>query len=379
LEFLESRVHIISFDVPFPPDYGGVIDVFYKIRWLHKMGVRVVLHCFAYGRKPSPFLEELCEQVYYYKRRTGLRSIFSWIPYTVLSRRSKELENNLLKDDAPILFEVLHSCFLLDDKRFSRRRRVFRHSNIEHHYYRQLSGSERSVFRKLYLNIEALKLKKFELTLQHADAILAVNRKDTEYFAARFPAVKCSFVPSFHPYEEVEIAEGRGNYILFHGNLGISENYESALWLIDNVFSDIVFDVVIAGKAPPAFLLRRAAAHKNIKVIADPSGQKMDELIAGAHIHCLHTHQPTGLKLKLLHVLFRGRFIITNRQMIDGTGLHDNSSLIVTGTSNEFVSQINRCFNLEFTAESVQERKEVVLPFRNQENITSVIEAIKGS
>ncbi len=27
-----EHIHLISFDVPFPADYGGVIDVFYKIK-----------------------------------------------------------------------------------------------------------------------------------------------------------------------------------------------------------------------------------------------------------------------------------------------------------------------------------------------------------
>ncbi len=32
---------------------------------------------------------------------------------------------------------------------------------------------------------------------------------------------------------------GKGNYILYHGNLSVSENYNAALWLIENVFSKI--------------------------------------------------------------------------------------------------------------------------------------------
>ncbi len=31
---VEQHLHIISFDVPAPPDYGGVIDVYYKAKAL---------------------------------------------------------------------------------------------------------------------------------------------------------------------------------------------------------------------------------------------------------------------------------------------------------------------------------------------------------
>ena len=43
-----KKLHLISFDVPFPANYGGVIDVFHKINSLHKIGVKVILHCFQY-------------------------------------------------------------------------------------------------------------------------------------------------------------------------------------------------------------------------------------------------------------------------------------------------------------------------------------------
>ena len=48
---MDKHLHIISFDVPWPADYGGVIDVFYKVKALHDIGVKVHLHCFTYGRQ----------------------------------------------------------------------------------------------------------------------------------------------------------------------------------------------------------------------------------------------------------------------------------------------------------------------------------------
>ncbi len=30
----DKYLHIISFDIPYPPNYGGVIDVFYKLKAL---------------------------------------------------------------------------------------------------------------------------------------------------------------------------------------------------------------------------------------------------------------------------------------------------------------------------------------------------------
>jgi len=35
---MSYSLHIISFNIPYPPDYGGVMDVFYKIKALHDLG-----------------------------------------------------------------------------------------------------------------------------------------------------------------------------------------------------------------------------------------------------------------------------------------------------------------------------------------------------
>ena len=54
------QIHIISLNVPYPANYGGVIDVFYKIKSLHEAGVQIHLHCFDYGRGNQPELEKYC-------------------------------------------------------------------------------------------------------------------------------------------------------------------------------------------------------------------------------------------------------------------------------------------------------------------------------
>ncbi|MBK7268626.1 MAG: hypothetical protein IPI07_03635 [Flavobacteriales bacterium] len=106
----ERHLHIVSFDVPAPPDYGGVIDVYYKVTALAELGVKVHLHCYSYGRKPAAELEQFCESVHYYPRSTSKHLLLSALPYVVVSRKSEELLDRLLQDDHPILFEGLHAC-----------------------------------------------------------------------------------------------------------------------------------------------------------------------------------------------------------------------------------------------------------------------------
>ena len=60
----EIHLQIISFNIPYPPNYGGVIDVYYKLKALHSAGVKVHLHCFEYGREIPEDLNKLCFEIY---------------------------------------------------------------------------------------------------------------------------------------------------------------------------------------------------------------------------------------------------------------------------------------------------------------------------
>jgi hypothetical protein len=365
---LSRYLNIVAFDVPFPANYGGVIDVYYKLVWLKKQGVKVILHCFMYGRQPAPVLETLCEKVYYYRRRTGLLSNFSLLPYTVRSRQNKELLRNLELNNFPILFEVLHTCYLMKDKKLRNRKKIYRHSNIEHVYYTKLAESERGFLKKLYLRTEAFKLARFEKILRHANLILAVNEQDTAYFRQKYPEVESVYLPSFHPSEDINIAEGRGDYLLFHGNLSISENYEAAAWLIHHVFSRLSLRTVIAGLNPPLFLRNLIRRYPHMELRANPDEREMNELVRRAHVHVLSTAQPTGLKLKLLNVLFNGRFIVCNAHMTAGTGLGHNEGFYICSAADSFVSNIKKLMTRDFDKELAHERKLMVERFSNAVN-----------
>ena len=147
----QKAVNIISFDIPYPPDYGGVIDVFHQVECLSNAGVKVVLHCFQYrDRQQAGKLEELCEEVYYYKRHTSIWRQMSCLPYSVWSRENETLIANLLKNDYPIVFEGLVSCFYLTDERLALRKKIYREVNIEHQYYWHLAKASRKWVEKLY-------------------------------------------------------------------------------------------------------------------------------------------------------------------------------------------------------------------------------------
>lgn len=300
----------------------------------------------------------------------------SSLPYTVKSRQSVEMENNLLTNDFPILFEVLHTCYLMNDERFKNRIKIYRHSNIEHDYYNHLAESEKNFIKKIYLRAEATRLENFEPVISRANYILAVNEKDAEYFKNKYSHPRTIYLPSFHPNEKPDIKQGSGDYILYHGNLSVSENYNAADWLIDNVFSKIDTKVIIAGLNPPGFLKAKIALYKNLVLAENLSEEGMTDLLENAQVHCLHTHQATGLKLKLLNVLFKGRFILCNNEMLAGTGVIAGHSIMLSNSGKDYISAIAEAMKRSFEDIYLEERNIITARFNNTLNAEKLIELL---
>ncbi len=373
---MQESVNIVCLDVPYPANYGGAINMFHKIRWLNKKGVAVYLHCFQYGeRGPAKELEKHCKEVYYYKRKTGFKSFLSFLPYNVKSRISDELKSNLLKNNFPIIFEALHSCYLLSDPDFKHRKKLFRESNIEHEYFLHLAQNEKNNFKKFYFYTEAFKLKRFEKIVTHSDVMLIVSTEDEVYFKNTYPQSNVKFLPSFHQNDHLSIKAGVSDYILYHGNLSVSENYVAAAWLIDHVFCKVKHPVIIAGLNPPKFLEEKISQYPHVTLQKNCSREEMDLLIENAQIHCLHTPQATGLKLKLLNVLYKGRFVIANRHMLHGTTLQ--TSCVIADTPAEYIQAIEQCLTKEFSEKQIEIRKNDLKIYDNEWNANQLIEYIK--
>lgn len=369
------HLHIVCLDVPYPVDYGGVFDLFHKIRSLHDAGVRVHLHCFEYGRGPQPVLNEYCEEVCYYSRHEGHKGFSHRLPYIVCSRSSSELLERLLEDDYPILLEGIHCTYLLNDERFNGRKVVLRLHNVEYQYYRQLYLSERSLLKKIYYLHESNLLRQYEHRIAGKVKILAVSPKDQQQYAKEFGASDIDTIPVFLPFEEVRSKEGTGCFCLYHGNLSVVENEQVVLWLLKKVFAGIEMPFIISGKNPSAKLSRAIEQYPQACLIPNPSEEEMQDLIAKAQVNILPSFNCTGIKLKLLNALYNGRHVIVNKDAVEGTGLQDTCHV---ATSAEEIREL--LINLgcqPFTQKEIDTRKKLLEGLYDQRsNLAKLMDAI---
>lgn len=375
-EYLKSSLnkldlHIVSFNVPLPADYGGVIDVFYKLKELSNLGYNIALHCFDYGRGEVVELGKYATDVYYYPRNASPLNALFLAPFSVKSRKTEQLLERLASDEAPILFESLQCCSYLNHPRLAEKQKWVRAHNVEHDYYRSLSEYENTSLRKNYYSMEAKALERFEKILLHANGVFAISHKDKEHFQSL--GLNVNYLPAFYrQLPQDETLHSVKQVALYQGNLKVEENVEAVLFLLE-VFSQLPYELIIAGSEPGKVIVEKVADMKNATLVESPTDEVMFELIKTSKINCLPAFQSTGIKLKLLHALTIGNVVMVNTEMVDGTGLQEYCT--VSNDIKEWRAQLASIFSLPLDVKAIQKRQAAITKlFDNQKNAIQLAE-----
>lgn len=369
-------IHLVSFQVPWPADYGGVIDVYYKLKALHDAGARIVLHAFCYkGRSDCDRLREVADEVYLYERKRSAGYLFSRMPFMVRSRMNDELFKRLAEvpQGDMIIFEGLHTTAYLSHPALKDKFKVVRTHNVEHDYYSGLAKATNSFFKKLFYKREAGKLRDYESILDHADAIIAISEKDKEYFAGKFGENKVRCVNCF--YKEID-TNSTGDaisdverelvpeelFMLYHGNLTVAENINVALYIIRELLHHIPgkSPLIIAGYKPDSEILHAAReAGDRVIVIDTPSDALLAELLAKAKVNLMFTFQPTGIKLKLINALNSAQgAVVANSEMVNDSRI--KPLCYVADTISEQAELIGSLMKEDFSQEDLGNRRKVI-------------------
>ncbi|RYZ50796.1 MAG: mannosyltransferase, partial [Chitinophagaceae bacterium] len=219
---MSDTLHIVCLDAPSPPDYGGAIDMFYKIRSLAQIGKKIILHYFAYQpHRGTGGLEAYCTAVYAYERKSFFSSLSLSSPFIVESRISKQLVDRLNNDRHPILLEGLH-CSGIIPLIEKNERVILRMHNEEAAYYKHLAATEKAFLKKLYYKTESWLIDRFQHNLDKSVLLACLSETDMDIFSNHYQFRKLFFLPCFLPWQQVNCLTGKGEYCLYHGNLSVA-------------------------------------------------------------------------------------------------------------------------------------------------------------
>jgi len=354
----DLSVQVVSFDWPWPANYGGVVDVYYRIESLLELGVRVDLLVISQHEQPGPVPEKWSNmrfQLFTFQRR-GWSSALSPKPYIVSSRAVPSLLPKLASGPPVILFEGIHTTAFLGHPRLGQHEQWVRVHNREASYYQELGETTDSTFGKLYYQEESRRLRKYEpRVLAEADLLLPASQRD-EAFCESLAPNRVLVHRSSTSLKEVSIKTGKGDFVLFHAGLHVDDNAISAVELAKRMAARPDIKFVIAGKDPSDQLRLALSEIKNVELIANPSMDTMHGLIAGAQIVLLHANHQAGFKVKLLESLARGRWVLTNSKMVHGApGLRAGTSVV--DDTAAWIEEVDKLWSLPFLDKDVESRK----------------------
>ena len=228
------------------------------------------------------------------------------------------------------------------------------------------------MLKKWYFHRESRLLKKYQQALPRDIPYACITPSDTVWFRDEYKWKNAFFLPAFTPFNKVSGIEGAGNFCLYHGNLAVPENEQAAVWLLTRVFPKIKLPLVIAGRKPSRRLDKLAHLCQHTCLVADPSETEINDLVRKAHINVLPSFSSTGIKLKLLQALFEGRHCVTNREMVNGTGLED--ACHIASGSKAFASVIMQLHHREFGEEELRLRTRLLgETYNNDVNVRALI------
>lgn len=369
---VKKSLHIVSFDIPYPPVYGGIIDVFYKIKALHELGISIHLHTYIYRKEEQPELEKYCEKVHYYKRSDDFLSLFSSKPFIVKSRSNKELVKNLLTHRFPILFEGLHTTNPLSTHKFNDQKTYIRTHNIEHLYFDGLSKSSTNIPNKIYFKSEAIKLKNYEKILNKVNGIFTISPEEHSYFSNHYKPLS-TYIPVFHENENINRLSTSIKQVLYHGDIRISDNTKAAIFLI-NIYKNTDIQLIISSGTKNKKVNSVIENYSNCNFIHLDNQDKLLKLLKESHINVLPTFQKTGIKLKLINALYKGKFIIANNEMVEDTGLEKLCE--IANNKSEFLEKTQKLFDTEFTEKDRIERSEKMIDFNTKKSAEKLVKII---
>lgn len=367
-------LHLIAFDIPYPPDYGGTVAVFTMLQALHQNGIEVKLHVFQYNNKQvSPELYKYCQEIFVYKRNTSWTANFSLKPYIVNSRNHKDLYTNLQKDNFPILIEGIHCSLFLPLLCKENRKILVRAHNIEWKYYHQLYLQEYSLLKKIYFKIESLKLRWYEpYIFKKASAVICFNKNEENIITHYNKKTLCLNLSLANL--EVKVEAGKGSGILIHGNLSINDMAQAVTKILTVLKNKYEGKIVIAGKNPSLSLKNTIKQNGNAILIENPKDSELISIIKSAHVHLCYTDIAAGFKMRLLPLLKFGKFILCNEAFCSETEL--KPMLIIENDLKNWPKIVDAYMQTEFANDDLETRIRTIEKIKGLNDINRMISII---
>jgi glycosyltransferase involved in cell wall biosynthesis len=343
----KKTILIVTFDLPFPDDYGGVKDVWGKIKFFQQFDYQIDLVA-VYQDKSRllPFEEynnryKIFNTYCCFEQKLKPLDLLSIKPVSMVYRKLSSVNLELCRQQLNrhydfILVEHLKTLeTYLSLKPYISADKVFlRVHNIESKHFQYFAIQEKTNLLKSWSYwVESFKYKWIEKNinlLSIFDRLLFISETEADSNNDK------SKTQVLRPYVQLEkIASidndflNRDNFILYVGNLDLPDNKSSAIDIVrqlEPLLKKNVVNLVIAGKLtkPDNLFLKSISNTPNLKFVFNATSEELYDLYYRAKIFFNYSLNLSGVKLKLFEAFAFGLPTLSNQIGYIGSGLEDS-------------------------------------------------------
>ena len=276
-----------------------------------------------------------------------VRSFGSRLPYSVLAFenvRFRQTRSNAVSHQA---FDVVHMETALMYQYVSCLQRlpvIVRHHNLEGDLLRQQARSAANPFKKAILGWQANSLMKYErMAIRGATLSVAITEADRDMMLERCGLnAPVHVIPSGIETPETMPEPPTEHCLVFTGRMEWPPNAEAAEWFTTRVFPEIrrVFPKVkfyIVGGRPT----RSTRDLAGNGVVVTGFVERVGEYVNKAEVCVVPLLSGSGMRLKILEAMARGKAIVSTPKGAEGIACHNGRDIMMlAGSTEEFVVSV---------------------------------------
>jgi len=356
----------ITNKVPVPPKDGGSIASFRLSEGLEKMDQEV--HILAMNTSKHFVNQDVISSfekpglkitpVWMNTKLSPLKALanllFSKMPYNAVRFISSGFKKKLIEHivfllnnfnpDLIILENLYPAAYLQEIRNYSDAPVIYRAHNIENEIWQRTAANSKGL-RKLYLNVLARRIKRFETgVINQYDILMPITQRDADSLNEMGNKKPVFVLPTGYHMSGREIPKlNIGKSGIAHlGALDWLPNQEGILWFIEHVWPilrntlpDIEFH--IAGRNAPKWLENKLDL-PGINYLGEIEDAK--EFLDSNPIHIVPLFSGSGMRIKIVETMAHGRAVITTTIGTEGIDTKHDENILIADSADAFVKAI---------------------------------------
>lgn len=371
---MSKKILVIASDFPYPPNHGGRVDIFERLKVLKELEFEIYLISTV---KASPsdseltYMDKLVAKNFIIYRKQSFVALFSWKPYQVTSRNNIDDIDMILTSIKDIKFDACliegHYCLEIYDKinNNSKINQSFlRVHNDETKYFRELAKSTKNILKKIFYYVESLKftfLEKYFFKKNIISACLHISSDELIKYKNKYSFLEHIFLPASVDIKEfITYKRNNDKTVLFIGSIFMSNNMEALMWYLRNVHNKLSqlytdYKLIIAGNTKGTDIDSFSEfINKFANIDFYDSPDNLDHLYEQSSIFINPMLSGAGVKLKTINAVKYGLPIVSSKIGNEGTGLIDKQDILVAEDEQSFFN------NIVLLLSNEEERKKIV-------------------